>query len=531
MTADAAELAGILIACGAAAAAIAAPDRRVRVAAIFVALVAAPLLVLGDVWDEPRIVDLRDSPARLAAGLLLAAAIVAVLAQAFRRRPGWFAIAAIAVLPLRVPIEIGGDTANLLVPLYLVIAAGALAAACRGGPEAQSLPLPSPPALLRCVLAAGLVLYAIQSAYSGDVSNAIENIGFFLVPFAVLFVLLAEVEWTPRLLGRSLIGAVGVAVACAAIAIGQYWARELFLNDELFDANQLHAYFRVNSVFFDPNILGRYLALAMTAIGAYLAYGRIPNVPPISSASPPGMAGSGGGTSLQLAAASLSFSACLVALALSYSISGFAALLAGLGMVAILRWGWRGLAAAAAVGLIGIAALAIAGGTPTSDIEDTRSIDAGHEDLFSGGVELFKDRPLGGYGSGAFGRAFYEEIEPGARTTVSHSEPVTVAAEQGLPGLVTYGALLATALLTLFGRGVRSSLPRALVAACFAAMLISSFGYTGFTTDPATWALLALGIALYGTTPRTPGTNRATSSAGTTRATSSASPPGVRGET
>ena len=43
-------------------------------------------------------------------------------------------------------------------------------------------------------------------------------------------------------------------------------------------------------------------------------------------------------------------------------------------------------------------------------------------------------RPIAGYGSGSFGRAFYEHIEQ-ARTTVSHSEPVTVAAEQGVIGL------------------------------------------------------------------------------------------------
>ena len=32
-----------------------------------------------------------------------------------------------AVLPFRIPVEAGGETANLLVPLYLVIAAGGLA--------------------------------------------------------------------------------------------------------------------------------------------------------------------------------------------------------------------------------------------------------------------------------------------------------------------------------------------------------------------------------------------------------------------
>ena len=47
-------------------------------------------------------------------------------------------------------------------------------------------------------LAATLVLYAIQTAYSADVSNAIENAAFFLVPFAVMLVLLGEVALDRR---------------------------------------------------------------------------------------------------------------------------------------------------------------------------------------------------------------------------------------------------------------------------------------------------------------------------------------------
>ena len=50
--------------------------------------------------------------------------------------------------------------------------------------------------------------------------------------------------------------------------------------------------------------------------------------------------------------------------------------------------------------------------------------------------------------------------------------------------------------VTLLGaRRRRVAGARPLVAACFVAMLVDSFGYTGFTTDPATWALLGLGIA------------------------------------
>ena len=124
VTATALELVGILVACGAAAAALVIVDRRARTAAMAAALVVAPVLVLGDVWDEPTG---RRPPRQPGAGRRgarrLGARPGASLVAAFRRCPG-VPVAAIALLPLRVPIEIGGETANLLVPLYLVIAAG-----------------------------------------------------------------------------------------------------------------------------------------------------------------------------------------------------------------------------------------------------------------------------------------------------------------------------------------------------------------------------------------------------------------------
>jgi O-antigen ligase len=439
-----------------------------------VALVIAPVLVLGSVWAEPRVIDFRGSPTQVGAALVGSIAGIAALVVAFRRWSQLFALAAFAVLPLRVPVEIGGETANLLIPLYLVIAAGLLtqALAERREPSAESADQRSP--WLRRLLAATLVLYAIQATYSEDVANAIENLGFFLVPFSALFVLLLEVDWTRELLRRVLIAVAAVAAGCALIGVYQYFARDLFLNPELFDANQLHVYFRVNSIFFDPNIFARYLALAITALAASVAW-----------------AGSRRDLALALAVCALA----LVALAFSYSITGLAAVLAGLGIVAILRWRWRGGFAFGALALAGIAALAIAGGTPTSDIEDYRSIDSGHADLIEGGLDLAEERPIAGWGSGSFGRAFYDRIEP-ARTTVSHSEPITVAAEQGAIGLAVYAALLVVALVTVLGAGAGSSLARTAVGACFVSMLVSSFGYTGFVIDPAVWALLALGVAL-----------------------------------
>jgi O-antigen ligase len=464
-----------VIACFAAATALVSTDRRIRAAAMLVALAAAPVIELGSVWDEARVVDFRDSTATVAAALAGVALLVAAAAVAFRRFPELFPIASLVALPLRVPLEIGGETANLLVPLYVVIAGGALAYTFDGSTARTGREWIDPWARrLRWLLAAALVLYAVQTAYSDDVANAIENAGFFLVPFAVLAVLLTEVEWTRRLLGLALIAVATVAAACAAIALGQYVARDLFLNPELFDANQLHVYFRVNSIFFDPNILGRYLALAVTALGAYLAWDVERR-----------------GIALALVAAAI----CLAGLVVTYSITSFAALTAGLAMVAVLRWGWRGVAGAGGLILAGVVALLIAGGTPTSDIQTDRAIDSGRSSLIEGGMDLFEDRPLGGYGSGAFGRAFYDHIEK-ARSAISHSEPITVASEQGVIGLLFYLALLAAAAATLLGSAVGRSLPRTAVAACFAAMVVHSLGYAGFLTDPATWALLALGIAL-----------------------------------
>ncbi len=463
----------MLIACGSAAAALLVDGRRARVLAMAVALVAAPVLVLGDVWDVPRVVDFRESPAQVGAALVIGVIALAALVLAFRRWREAFPIVTFAVLPLRVPVEIGGETAHLLVPLYIVIAAGLITFALddAGAPRADGADRWS--IWLRRLLAATLVLYAIQAAYSEDVSNAIENIGFFLVPFAVMFALLAAVDWTRAMLGRVLTVVAGVAVVCAAIAIYQWSARDLFLNPELFDSNQLHVYFRANSLFFDPNILGRYLALAITALGAYMAWS---------------------GERRGLALAAIAAAVCLTGLVVSFSITSFVALLAGLGIVALLRWAWRGAAVAAALGLAGLAGLAIAGGTPTSDIQDYRSIDSGREPLLEGGVQLFEEKPAAGWGSGAFGRAFYEEIEQ-ARSTISHSEPVTVAAEQGVIGLAVYVAFLLTALIALFDR-VRGSLARVTVAACFVAVLVHSLGYAGFAIDPVTWALLGLGVAL-----------------------------------
>jgi putative inorganic carbon (HCO3(-)) transporter len=491
VTASAPEFAGILVSCGAAATTLLARDPRLRYAAAIAALVAAPVLVLGNVWDTSRVVSLRHPPEKLAALIVVAAAAAAALAVAFRRYEWSFPLAAFTVLPLRVPVTVGGQTAHLLVPLYAVVAGGVLCfayAAIRGPRARDDGAPPVHPADARAsplvvwlyrVLAATVLLYGIQSFYSADVSNAIENASFFLVPFALLFVLFGEVRWSDRLLAWVLITVTAVALVFAAVAFWEYAARDLLLSrGDLLASNQLHLYFRVNSLFYDPNILGRDLALVIVALGAYLAWAR------------------SGRLAIAAAAAA---GILLAALALSYSITGFVALVAGLLVVMALRWGLRWAIGVAVVIVAATAIFFAASGVGRTDLSSTdkinRNLSAGRVSLVTGGYHLARDRPVWGWGSGSFGKAFKEHVDSRAETTVSHSEPLTVGAEQGAVGLVVYAALVVMGLIVLLARA-RDSLAGTAVAACFVALFVHSLGYADFTVDPAMWALLGVGVAL-----------------------------------
>jgi putative inorganic carbon (hco3(-)) transporter len=492
MTASAPQLLGMLVACGAAAVTLLARDPRLRYGAAAVALIAAPALVAGDVWHSTRLVDLRHHPAKLAALIAASGIALGVAAIVFRRLAWAFPVCVFAALPLRVPVHVGGQTSHLLIPLYLVIAGGlmsfaygALAGSSNGRDDGHPRPDASaagtanwPPVVwLYRVLAATLILYAIQTAYSEDVSNAIENASFFLVPFAVMLMLLTEVRWTRRVLGGILVAVTGMALIFAGVAFVEYAVRDLILSrGNLLQSNQLHLYFRVNSLFYDPNIFGRDLALVLVALGAYLAWSR--------------------GTLVAIAAGAVA-GVLMVALALSYSITSFVALFAGLLTVAVLRWGVRWALAGGAAALVCGALVLVVIGTGHSDVRVTKSSSEaarGQVNLVKGGLTLARRRPIWGWGSGSFGAAFSRHIKR-AKTTVSHTEPITVAAEQGGIGLVVYLALVVLALVALLS-GAGGSVATAAVAACFVAMVVHSLGYAAFTVDPATWALLGLGLGL-----------------------------------
>jgi O-antigen ligase len=214
-------------------------------------------------------------------------------------------------------------------------------------------------------------------------------------------------------------------------------------------------------------------------------------------------------------------------LSITFSQSSLIALLVGLSVLAALRWHLRWTAAIVAGGVLAaLLFVVLAGGTLKLDVNSGASINkrtSGRASLISGGLELASDRPVWGYGSGSFARSFREQHRGRGKVRVaaSHTEPVTIAAEQGAIGIVAYLALLAAAVYTMLGgigrvapgpsRGWRSrpggaielrgdELPAAIgrvaIAAAFAVLLVHTMTYASFLPDPLTWAMLAIGGAL-----------------------------------
>lgn len=438
----------------------------------------AGALLVGELWDGPQAAALSARPAAAAAAALVGLAALAAGAGVILRRPGILAVAAVAALPFRVPLTVGGTTANLLVPLYAVIGAGViahLAAHLRG----RRAPPRARPGVLEWALAAFTVLYAVQATYSGDAAQALRNVVFFYVPFALLFALLAGLEWTPALRRACLRVLVGLGVAFSLVGFAQYLAGDVFVNAKLEESNAYNPYFRANSLFFDPNVYGRYLVVVILFVVAALA-------------------GSRRARTMTMAGGILALLWCGLLTALSSS--SFIALLAGLAVLVALLGHGRVVAAAAGALVVAAAVLVVAFPTTVGLRPDSagsvRKATSGRNKLITGGAELFAQRPLLGWGSGAFAveyrRAGYETGRRGV--AASHTIPLTVAVEQGLAGLAAYLALLGAAFRLLL-RGARTALPRAAVGAAFAALVVHTLLYAAFLEDPLSWALLAAGVA------------------------------------
>jgi putative inorganic carbon (hco3(-)) transporter len=469
---------GVIVLAALVGVALLAQAPRPRAAAVLAALGLAPTLLIIDIWHSPQLSVVHRHPALAAAAAALALALVAGLAVVILRRPWAFALLVILTLPFRVPIQAGGTTSNLLVPLYVVVGAGAVAfvvAVLR-----DQLP-PRPDTHDRLVvwlerlLALYVALYAVQSVYSNDFEKALQQMVFFYVPFGLMFVLLRQLRWGDRLLRGSLELVAVLAILFAIVGFVEYATKTIILNPKLVVQNDLHTYFTVNSVFFDPDIFGRFLALVMITLAGVLLYAR---------------------RRTDQLALTVVLGVLWAGLVLTLSRSSLGALLLGLAVLAALRWRpSRTLVAGVAIIVIG--AVVVAATPKTFGLnQGLNGASSGRAGLISGGMHMFGERPVWGFGSGSF-PAQYRAEHPATDQTLaaSHTIAVTIAAEQGLIGLIVYIALVLVAMVALI-RNARGDPARTAIAAAFIALVLHTNLYADFLEDPVTWTLLGVGAAL-----------------------------------
>ncbi len=469
--------------------AVAASARHAASLAVLVAawiLLGASLIERDDAsrgWDQiasfPRIgIALAALAVTVAACVILVRLIVA-------RPVIWFVLLAVT-LPIRIPVTVGSQSANLLVPLYAVVGLGLIAWIV--GRRSGRFTTSTPRSLWIDVTTALFTAMTLVSVWwSGDVQEATIKIVCFYIPFVVLLRLVASL-WphADRPLRALLTVTLSMASAVAVLALYQFTTDTIWWNDTLQVANNYNRFFRANGIFFDPNMLGRYLALAMVAGVAVLLVTRT------------------SGRAWLVSAACAVMAAGLV---VTFSRSSAIMLTAALFVLAIRAFGVKRTL------LVTLAALLLIGGPAMALKENVRekftswdeliATSEGRHRLATGGVDLWKTAPIQGVGLGAFSEryaeTFPERDRKRTRVFISHTAPVTVLAELGAVGLGLFVLMGLGAIVAL----VKASRPRdtdGLVAWTILAILIGIFLhsllYSALFEDPYVWTLLGIGAAL-----------------------------------
>ncbi|TMM13614.1 MAG: O-antigen ligase family protein [Actinobacteria bacterium] len=403
-------------------------------------------------------------------GGLGAIAVAALLAAAFRREPWLLPLLALACIPARV----GALGHQLLVPLYVVVLAAAMQLGweiAHGDARVRELRGISWPLALYLAWV-GLSLGWTQDAHEG----ATEVLAFY-VPFTILALAVARLPWKRLGLWALYAELTVMALVFAVVGFYQYETRTVFENPKVINSNAYAAFFRVNSVFWDPSVYGRFLVVAMIPSIVLIVRGR----------------------SLRVAvAAAVALVVTWFGLLISFSQSSFSALVVALIGVAFVVWRWRAfLAVGLAVVVLG--GLAVAQPTVRRSIQHhttsgLNSASSGRYNLVANGVRIAIAHPVRGVGVGGFKHAYAKRVQrlhgkKNLKTAASHDTPVTIAAETGLLGLALFAWLLVACARDIFS--TRRLVPLA-AGLSLAAILVHSLFYNDFFEDPTTWLLFGL---------------------------------------
>jgi len=462
-------------------------DRGRRLAGLVVLLIA--WVVMAGTLVPQAVSDRLSTPAGLAAGaagVLVGLAVIMLLGRLVARRPWtWFLLLGVA-LPVRVPISVGGEDANLLLPLYGVIVLGLAVLWWMERDGSRERQWPSTPLDLPLMLFAGFVVASV--AWSSDIAEGTVKATFFWIPFVLLYLMAVAIWRRGRALLTLAVTTMAMSVPVAVLALAQYATQEILWNHRLMQANVYSRFFRVNSIFYDPNILGRYLALALLITVAVAWLWR--------------------GSNRVLAACGVVAAIDAAALVVTFSRSSALMLLTGLLIMSLRMFGWRRALAAAAIMAVAGSAVAVAtSGQVRSALTSTERLDKvseGRFGLVDGGVEIFLAHPVAGGGLGSFATDYSNLLDENelrkTRVVISHNAPVTILSEEGAIGFALFVWLSVIAAIV----GIRATrdrdedvgVPAAAMLGALAGIFVHALFYSAQFEDPYTWVLAAGLVAL-----------------------------------
>lgn len=441
------------------------------------AAVSAAELGLGYALVPGAVSSATGSAARL--GLLAAGALAALaLAAAFVRFPAAAPVALLVAAPFRFSAGLGGEQASLLLPLYVVLAAATAALvfrAVRGGT------VPTAPLALAAPAAALVGLSGISLLWAHDPRAGSIELVFFYFPFAALFAVVARTAlaaWS----GRALAGAlIGLTAILAVVGIVQSLTHTAFLAKEGVEySNAYTSYFRVTSLFEDPNVYGRHLVLGIAVLLALVWLERVGLV-------------LGLGLIALLAAG----------LHASYSQTSFAAVFAAVLAIGLLA-GDRQTRVVLTTSVVVVGVVGAVLFVSLTDGTSARRVTSDRLPLARVTAPVYVKHPFVGVGVGSQPLASREE--EGARRqknrNVSHTTPLTVAAELGTVGLLAYLAFLAGLGWAILHAWRRNRALGLALAGCTVALVVHSIFYGAFFEDPFLWGTAALAAAAPSALPR-----------------------------
>lgn len=440
-------------------------------------------LALLALAEAGLVADLSESGQTLTPKLLALGAGglvgMAMGAAIFVRWPVFVTPVVLAAAPFRPPLSFGSEhryyvgvassgQLGRLLPLYGVLGAAALALAWHTLRGRRIRPVPM---LVSLPAIAFLGIAAVSLMWTEDLPAGENVLAYFLLPFEVLVGVVARAPYPPWMTRVLAVIAVALATLFAVVGIIQAATQELwFFSPSVEVGNAYSSFFRVTSLFRDPSLYARHVVLGIAIVVVAVLYRKLNPL-------------------LALPLIGVLFAGVWF----SYSQSSMAALFVVTLALAIVA-GTRSLRIAAAVTALVVLLGAAVAVLVTIEDHSARRFTSDRSRRVELTMKVIRDHPVEGVGLGAQPVASQARSEQGGSPTrfVSHTTPLTVAAELGLIGLAAYLALLGGA-AALIERVRRLDAPLGLgLGAVLLALFVHSLAYSGFFEDPVTWLAIAV---------------------------------------